>query len=344
MPARDRATGAGRRRRPVVRALAAGAGVLALVATVALTVPRLLEPRSYPLAVLAAATPLGLVTGLLALVLLVPLVVSARRWPTGLAAALALGLVALHAGWLAPQFTGSAPPAARGPGLVVMVQNLEYGDVADLARVVEEHDVDVLVLVDLGPGQAAAVQASPLLQRFSAGPVTADGGTVTLSRRPLGDPGDLTPDRRSRVQEVASSPVGAFVLAAAHPNPPYVDGTQAWRRDLHQIGVGLAAAGRASDGAVIVLGDLNSTRDQRPFRDLLRTADLRDAATMAGAGWAPTFPAHGLHDTHGLRLPPAVAIDHVLLGPALTVTSFERVDVAGTDHLGLVARVGRAAG
>jgi endonuclease/exonuclease/phosphatase (EEP) superfamily protein YafD len=328
-----------------VGALLTVGGTLALLATVALTVPRLLEPRSYPVAVLAAAAPLGLLTSLLALVLLAPLGASTRRWSATVAAALALGLVVLHAGWLAPAFTGPAPAATNQGGVVVMVQNLEYGDVDDLVRVVEERDVDVLVLVDLGPEQHAAVEASALPARFAAGgPVTSAGGTLVLSRFPLGTARALTEDARSSVRAVDSSPVGPFVLAAVHPAAPYTDGTSAWRRQMASIGRGLAAEARSAGGAVVVLGDLNATPDQLPFRDLLRQADLRDAAEMANTGWAPTFPAHGLHTTRGLRLPPVVAIDHVLLGPALTVISIERVDVMGTDHLGLVAQLAPRSG
>lgn len=144
MPARG-GSNAGRLRSRVVGTLLEVGGVLALLSTMVLTVPRLLEPRSHPVAVLAAAAPLGL----LAVVLLSPVVASARRRSAMFAAALALGLVVLHAGWLAPAFTGPARPAADDAEVGVMVQNLEYGDVRDLALVVEQHDVDVLVLLDL---------------------------------------------------------------------------------------------------------------------------------------------------------------------------------------------------
>lgn len=174
-------------------------------------------------------------------------------------------------------------------------------------------------------------------------PSTPAVGTLVVSRYRLDEVTVLSTDGRSHLQRVPSSPIGPFVFAAAHPNAPYTHGTRTWRRDLDAIGAGVAEVGRAADGAVLVLGDLNATPDHRPFRDLLREAELRDAGELANTGWAPTFPAHGLHTTHGLRLPPVVSIDHVLLGPALTVTSLERVDIAGADHLGLVARVARAA-
>lgn len=343
MPARGGSNPGRLRSRPAGTLLEV-AGVLALLSTVVLTVPRLLEPRSYPVAVLAAAAPLSLLTGMLAVLLLSPAVVSARRGLPTVAAALALGLVVLHAGWLAPAFTGPGRSAADDAELVVMVQNLEYGDVKDLTRVVEQHDVDVLVLLDLGPDQLAAVESSGLAARFAVGhPSPPAVGTLVLSRHRIDEVTELSADGRSHLHRVSSSPIGPFVLAAAHPNAPYTHGTRTWRRDLDAIGAGVAEAGRATGGAVLVLGDLNATPDHRPFRDLLRKAELRDAGELANTGWAPTFPAHGLHMTRGLRLPPVVSIDHVLLGSAFTVTSLERVDVAGADHLGLVAHVARAA-
>ena len=57
------------------------------------------------------------------------------------------------------------------------------------------------------------------------------------------------------------------------------------------------------------------------------------AADLVGTGWAPTYPANR-------ALPPLLAIDHVLVDPALSVAALERVPVAGTDHLGLLATIG----
>ncbi|MBD3782992.1 MAG: endonuclease/exonuclease/phosphatase family protein, partial [Micrococcales bacterium] len=310
-------------------------------------VARLLEPSSYLGAGLAAAAPSGVLTGALAVLAFAVLALSSRgvgRRGAALGLVLALAATGAHAWWLAPLYTGSAP-RATGDGLVVMVQNLEYGSVADLERVVDSHDVDLLVLVDLNPAQQDAVLASGLPSRFAAGGAPDPrGGTLVLSRFALRDTTDLTADQRSQLVRVSGSPAGDLVLAAAHPAAPYSEGTRPWRSQLEQVAAGVSAAGRGADGAVLLLGDLNATPDHRPFRDLLASTGLRDAAELANLGWSPTFPANGLHTTRGLRLPPVVAIDHVLVGRALTVTAVERVDVVGTDHHGVVARVARAAG
>ena len=82
-------------------------------------------------------------------------------------------------------------------------------------------------------------------------------------------------------------------------------------------------------GPVIVAGDFNATRDQRPFRDL-EALGFVDAADQAGAGFVPTFPDG--------RLPmPVVAIDHVMVRDSrLSAVSVTSVVVPGADHRALV--------
>ena len=108
-------------------------------------------------------------------------------------------------------------------------------------------------------------------------------------------------------------------------------GLVALRRDIDRLPVTLdEVAEGTGGGAVIVAGDLNSTIDTRPFRALLRNG-YRDAAEQSEAGIKPTFPADW-------RLPPFVAIDHVLTR-GCTATSLRTIKIPGSDHRGLVATV-----
>jgi len=54
---------------------------------------------------------------------------------------------------------------------------------------------------------------------------------------------------------------------------------------------------------------------------------LADVAEASGAGWVRTFPASG----------PLLAIDHVLVGTGVEGRTLRAVDVAGSDHLALIA-------
>jgi endonuclease/exonuclease/phosphatase (EEP) superfamily protein YafD len=102
---------------------------------------------------------------------------------------------------------------------------------------------------------------------------------------------------------------------------------QYFRDDIGRFPTTLRAAARdAGSGAVIVAGDLNSTYDMRPFRQLL-DAGYRDAAEQAGAGLTRSFPSQSWTG-------PVVGIDHVLVRNA-TATAAQTVPVSGSDHRGL---------
>jgi len=79
--------------------------------------------------------------------------------------------------------------------------------------------------------------------------------------------------------------VGVVPIPGPWPQP--IDD---WRRDLRRLPhTLLEEAEVAGSGAVVVAGDLNSTNDMRPFRELLRNG-YRDAAEQSGAGIMPTAP------------------------------------------------------
>ena len=79
--------------------------------------------------------------------------------------------------------------------------------------------------------------------------------------------------------------------------------------------------GRPEPRAVLA-GDLNASAGHPGFRGLLRTMD--DAGEASGRWLVRTWP-------HGRRVPPFVALDHVLTR-GLAVESFEAVRVPGSDH------------
>ena len=88
---------------------------------------------------------------------------------------------------------------------------------------------------------------------------------------------------------------------------------------------------------MIVGADFNSTYDHRQYRELLENSAqtgaprLVDAAEYVGAGVVPTFPA-------GRIVPPLLAIDRILARGPVPV-SFERFELPGSDHLGVVGNL-----
>jgi endonuclease/exonuclease/phosphatase (EEP) superfamily protein YafD len=118
------------------------------------------------------------------------------------------------------------------------------------------------------------------------------------------------------------------LIVAAHLANPWHIGW--WSRDIQKLAKMLRAVDERATGAVIIAGDMNSTLDMRPFRNLLRRG-YRDAAEQAGAGFCRTFPA-------GMPIPPLFAIDHVLTLRCTAVAVYT-VTLPGSDHRAVAASV-----
>jgi endonuclease/exonuclease/phosphatase family metal-dependent hydrolase len=92
----------------------------------------------------------------------------------------------------------------------------------------------------------------------------------------------------------------------------------------------LAGVASASPEPVVLLGDLNAEPGAPELAPL--TSVLIDAWTIAGEGDRRTFPAHR----------PRLAIDHVLVSPAIGVDAVTVVPSTASDHRPLVADLGLA--
>ncbi|MFN8194603.1 MAG: endonuclease/exonuclease/phosphatase family protein [Nocardioidaceae bacterium] len=312
--------------------------VVLLVPAVTLTVLRLVQPDGGLWVRLVSFAPLAVAPYVLALLLVLGRLVvrrdGRRRWPWLPVAALVAAGLGLHVGWWAPLVTGTAPAAAAGAEpLTVMTSNgLQGGvDAIGLVQAASDEDVDVLVVEEVTTHQLDQMRAAGLDEGwpFAAG-ATGDGvmGTMVLSRFELGTPTRLG-TRLGSWSVTVSAPDGELELVAAHATPP-TDPAQ-WRADL-------VAVRSAAQDADLVVGDLNATLDHRSLQRMLDDG-LRDAAELTNAGWQPTWPMNGDYHLAGLPLPPAVAIDHVLVGPRLTALSTRTIRLDGTDHAALVAEV-----
>lgn len=319
------------------------AGVVAcLLGGGLLTGLRLLQPDHGLLIRLVALTPWAVPAYLLALAVLVLLVGVDRagaRTPAAAAAVVAcLGLV-LHLGWLAPQVAGDgAEPGADAVRLRVMTANMLLGDAdpEDLVQLAADEDVDLLAVQEVTPYALLMMEEAGLNEQlpYHAGePLYGVEGTMLYSRHPLtGERPVPTRWTSFRVRaEVAGERLSVLVT---HPESPMGDAS-GWRQD-HRV-LAEAVAGSPPD---LLVGDLNATPDHAAFHALL-DAGLRDAAEVAGSGWQPTWPAPGSVGRGPLSVPPAIAIDHVLVGDGWSATATRTHVVRGTDHSVLVADVVR---
>ncbi|UZX03646.1 endonuclease/exonuclease/phosphatase family protein [Arthrobacter sp. CDRTa11] len=284
-----------------------------------------------------------MVTLVSAMVALLAVWLDFRRSRTLLAAVVAgvlvvqLGMVlprVLPEGGMDPEAAAQAASADAGRELTVMALNVGPPGV-DAGAILAEaraRKVDVLALPELAHASLESLDQAGVAAEFSHRALDVDWagtGSGIFSRFPLQTvervPGSVFYQSRA----VATIPGGGqgLYLTAVHVDSPRPGHTPYWRAELRQLG----ELRRDMQGSppVILLGDFNAGHDHREFRALLDTG-LTDAAASVGKGLAPTWPQNS-------RIPPFVALDHVLVSPGITVLTFDTVKIAGTDHSAVVA-------
>jgi endonuclease/exonuclease/phosphatase (EEP) superfamily protein YafD len=265
----------------------------------------------------------------MALVSPVPVLVAAllKRW---LACVAAVAVMAVFAITLLPRSFGdpTAPAGAPGPTLAVMAVNVEYGraDADAVVSLVDRLGVEALAVAELTNGYVRELERAGLADRLphsvlAAAPRARGTGlyaAAPLARRsaaPL--PGGFELPRATLAGR-------GVELVAVHSAPP-TSGADVWRTDLETLPSALERPMR------ILLGDFNATLDHDAFRDLLEHG-YADAAETLGEGLTMTWPADR-------RLPPLVAIDHVLADERIGIREFSAHDVPGTDHRAVFAEL-----
>jgi endonuclease/exonuclease/phosphatase (EEP) superfamily protein YafD len=302
-------------------------GIVALaIATVALAV-RYVPITNVAILGVAALAPYLM---MLAPVSLIVFALQRDWWLAGVAAAVTVAAVAVQLPWYVRS------TAAPGVGVRVVTANLRYGR-ADAAAVVDlaRGHADILAVQELTPEKADLIAAAGIDDGFPFQALRAcDGpaGVGIWSRYPIS--GSDTDDdfwlglvaTKIRIPGV---PTEATVVVT-HLSAPWPDPIAGWRADLRRMADKLRGLAAAADGAVIVAGDFNATRDLREFRVLLRDG-YRDAAEQAGAGLTRTHPAD-------IWLPPVFAVDHILT-KGCAATAVRTLAIKDSDHRALAADI-----
>jgi endonuclease/exonuclease/phosphatase (EEP) superfamily protein YafD len=290
-----------------------------------------LEDHAWPLVAAMAYTTYAALLALLP----VALALALRRWVVaGIAALVALCLAAC----VVPRGLGG-PDRAHGPALRAMTSNLRVGgaDPGTLVALVRRQGVDLLALQEFTPRAEEALRDAGLerlLPYHAAYPVDGVGGAALYSRYPLRDTGFRPlPPFFGQAYATLDVPGAVPVLVeSAHPCAPSDPSRITdWRHDL-------AAEPRAiPHGPVrLLLGDFNATLDHAPLRALIGSG-YRDAASVVGAGFVPTWPYDG-------RLLPKTTIDHVLADQRIGVRRVSAYPIPDTDHRALFAELTLPAG
>jgi endonuclease/exonuclease/phosphatase family metal-dependent hydrolase len=323
------------RRRNRLGRVATVAGSLGLAAGAATTLARSvthvpgLAPDTWVM--VTAFTDYGALAYAVAVAALGTAALLVRR-PARVAAVLvAVTLTAVHLSWILPRYVPDDRPAAGLEGLRVLAQNMLFGGADADQLVAAAREADVVVLTEITEPAAraldrAGIGASQGYQAGGAVPASGAAGTRVYSRFPLlgSRPLDPAGSHEHWVVTVDVPDVGPVTVVAVHPPRP-VRGGAGWAAGQEHVRT------LVPHERTIVAGDFNAV-DSHPSLRRFRADGFRDSDELVGAGWQPTYPAQG-------HIPPLVAIDHVLVSPDLTATSFGTVQLAGTDHRGVTATV-----
>jgi endonuclease/exonuclease/phosphatase (EEP) superfamily protein YafD len=273
----------------------------------------------------------------LALLPLIVLMVLRRVWTPAIVASLAAAWCLAPALWsYRPR---AEPPALSDDALTIFSVNAQVGrvDPERLRHEIERVDADVVCIIEHHPRLAPTIAA--LRERYPhvAESIRDDAfGMAMLSKSPLAEPPRHYPDlgiplREPQIRCVVDVGGRAVVVQGVHTLPPVsIDSLREQRALLRA----LAAWARAEPRPVVLCGDLNCTPESQGFA-WLRDAGLIDAWGARGVGRGATWPVgKGLFSHAGVR------IDHILVGGGLVPASAVLGADVGSDHRGVVARVG----
>ena len=229
------------------------------------------------------------------------------------------------------------PTASSESPMQVFSINVEHSraDIGALAEVIEEHHVEVAVLVEVDERFIRNLLSSGVKQllpyRSQAVTPGDTAGTVILSKYPMNREiripmadDIVTFDHPSAV--IDHPRYGMVRVAAVHPHAPVVDRAHKWKSILESIDAWQATQ---TGMPLVMAGDFNASRAHPAFRELSST--FVDTSAASGIFPTPTWPAAG-------SVPAFVAIDHVLVR-GLTAAGWQRIAIPGTDHYGIIAAV-----
>ena len=230
----------------------------------------------------------------------------------------------------------SAPAIAREPAdLRLMTANLRYGyvDFDALEDFIQEQNPDVISLTEIWGLQPELSKrlAKEFPYRATAGH-RGSSAMMVFSRHPFKKrqthylPGTaIYPVVDLDVCPKDQDPSRCFKVVTLHPARPGPSGQTDERNQV--LALAAKAAADASNGQVVVMGDLNITQWSPNFSEFIENANLqsRSLHPLEATTWISRFPLFGL------------SIDHVLPGSAMKVVDRVVGPDIGSDHFPVVA-------
>ena len=252
-------------------------------------------------------------------------------WASAALAGINAALVALPLLWSAgttdARTVGEALATPGQHTLKIVSFNLGAAEVRPLARFLLEEDADIVVLREIGAGQARSMR-SLLQARYPHGHTCglAPGCDAAIFAKRAWVAVGQEPWTRTSPEviwvEFNDPEIGGMRIVGVHSALPFRPEDQVRHIDR------LIALRAAHTGPMIIAGDFNMTPWSYGLQRFLARADLRRHATFLRS-----WPTDGQY-----RLPfPAFLIDHVITTPDIRTVSIRIGPNLGSDHLPVIA-------
>ena len=228
-----------------------------------------------------------------------------------------------------PRPPGTAEKSADGPQLKVSFANVlrSNTEVEGVLRELAAGEHDIVALAEVTDGHLSAIDAVLPPSTYPWRTIEPDGfdgsrGLALVSRVPVENVekwwSEYHPQLEATVLVPQAQPIRLLVVHTWGPlgRPKIL----MWQEQLAEIGA------RPGGGPTVIVGDFNATFQHRSFARLVGTR-WSDASTSAFGGWRGTWPADRRWRPAMLR------IDHILVGPEISVRSGRAWRARGSDHL-----------
>jgi endonuclease/exonuclease/phosphatase (EEP) superfamily protein YafD len=231
---------------------------------------------------------------------------------------------AVNLALILPLYFGLVQPAAEGPAFRAMSLNVHWlnRDFARTLDLIRNERPDFVVLIEITPEWSSALAGlEDVLPYGQTAPRNSSGGIALLSRHRITEieVRDVSGVGLPSIVAQLDLPGGPLTVIGTHPSSPSSPMNFDFRnRQLADLG--LLASRRA--GAVMLIGDFNTTSWSPYFHDLLASSGLAD--TRRGFGVEGSWP--------GLPLPLRIPIDHCLVTPDIAIDNRRVGPPVGSDH------------
>lgn len=333
------ASAAGSKRwRLLLGVLAALLMMLAVLGTVARTLPADLQALPY-VPVVVSLTPWFTLLAVLSLIF----ALISNRW---LVAFIALICVAAQAWWMAPFFRPQASLADEAVSAVgqahaitgdryarVMTLNVFKGqaDAKAIVDMVRDERVEILALQETTDAFVKQLEADGIGDYLPYSQVSSSDGVYgngLWSAVALDDPVDDEVHSSASFMPAGTVDMGGTQVRfiSVHTTSPQPGYWSQWNRALRE----LSAVQQHSEVKYVMMGDFNATYDHTAFRNILGNR-FADAARQAGHGLTMTWPMNRR------GVPAFAGIDHIVLDRGMAAGQVQAKRVAGSDHAALLA-------